>query len=156
MIHLPAGKFRVLLIDDDADACLLFRSALLKSGLILDLVEVTDGFAAVNYLLGNQPYANRKRFPLPDLIFLDFKMPDIGGFRVLKVIRKELGLQNLPIVVLSDSTLEADRTAAYLNGASSFHKKPSRPQEMRSLLQGIIALWGYNPLSPSLRRATAA
>ena len=131
----------MLLIDDDEDFRLLFASALEESGLDVGLFGVTDGFAAINYLLGNEPYADRANFPLPDLVFLDLAMPGKGGFDVLNDIRNKLGQQQLPIIVLSDSAIKTDVAAAYSSQASAFHRKPSRYRDLVSLLRTVIPLW---------------
>jgi len=130
-----------LLVDDDADYRRLFASALDESALDVDLFEARDGFAALNYLLGNEPYADRRKFPFPDLIILDMKMPGMDGLAVLNEIRSRLGLQNLPIIVLANSDLKADVTVSYSSRASAFHKKPSRYRDLVSLLQTVIPLW---------------
>jgi two-component system response regulator len=134
-------KLRILLIDDDCDDRQLFARALKKGRIEADLFEATDGSAAINYLLGNKPYDDRTKYPFPDLIFLDLKMPAMDGLDVLKVIRTKLGLQNLPIIVLTNSNIQADVFASYALSASSFHQKPHNPDDLIRLLQQIIPLW---------------
>lgn len=90
-------KSHLLLIDDDSDDRQLFATALEKSGLDVDLSEVTDGSAALDYLLGKKPYNDQAKYPYPDLIILDLKMPGMDGFELLKEIRKSIGAQNLPM-----------------------------------------------------------
>src|SRR5947209_17125578 len=65
------GKCNVLLVDDDENDRLLFSSALQDTGLNVELAEVPDGYGAINYLLSAEP----AEFPLPDVVFLDLKMP---------------------------------------------------------------------------------
>jgi len=146
-------KLRLLLVDDDENDRLFFRSGVEEDGLNVDLFEATDGFAAINYLLGNEPYSDRAKFPLPDVMFLDLNMPAMDGLAVLKEIRASLGFQDLPIVVLSNSELQTDVSAAYALGASAFHKKPTRYKELVSLLRSVITLWHNGRSSPSLRRS---
>jgi CheY-like chemotaxis protein len=144
-------KWRVLFVDDDKDYRQLFASALKESGLKVDFFEVTDGFAAINYLLGNEPYTDRKKFPFPDLAFVDLKMPGMDGLEVLKEIRTRLGLQNLPIIVLTTSDLQADVTASYSSRASAFHQKPPRYQDLVILLQTVVPLWLNFGASPEVK-----
>jgi CheY-like chemotaxis protein len=105
------------------------------------LFEAKGGVDALNYLVDKEPDSNLSMHGAPDLIFLDLNMPGMDGFAVIKKIRAKLGYQNVPIIVLSDSVTESDRTTAYALGASSFHKKPGHYQELRTLLQSVIALW---------------
>ncbi len=132
---------RCLLIDDEEDYRQLFASALKESGLDVELFEVPDGSAGLDFLRGNEPYVDRAKFPMPDLVFLDLAMKGLDGLAVLKDIRKKLGAQNLPVIVLSNSDVKDDVTAAYSSFASAFHRKPSRYRDLVSLLQTIIPLW---------------
>jgi CheY-like chemotaxis protein len=45
---------------------------------------VTDGQEAIDYLSGVGKFANREKFPLPDLMLLDLKLPHVMGLEVLK------------------------------------------------------------------------
>jgi CheY-like chemotaxis protein len=150
------GKLQLVLVDDNADDRLVFRLALAKSGLDVDLFEAADGSAALNYLLDKEPDSNRSDVRLPDLIFLDLKMPGMDGFAVLKEIRAKLGWQNVPVIVFSNSGSESDRTAAYALGASAFHNKPRCYEELLALLQSMVALWPNNHLVPTLPRMALA
>jgi CheY-like chemotaxis protein len=141
-------KLHVLLVDDDADDRLLFARALRRSGLEVDSFEAADGPAGINYLLGSEPYADRARFPFPDIVFVDLKMPGMDGFDVLKEIRTRLGLQSLPVVVLTNSNLKADVTASYDLRASAFHQKSHCHDDLVSLLQKVIPLWLATTASP--------
>jgi CheY-like chemotaxis protein len=135
------GKLRVLLVDDDNDERHVFATALKRTGLNADLFEATDGYAAINYLLGNEPYANRAKFPHPDLVFLDLKMPGLDGFDVLSEIRTKLGLQNLPVIVFTNSSAKKDGVSAYSSHASAVHQKPFEFDDLVSMLQSVIPLW---------------
>ncbi len=143
----------MLLVDDDENDRVVFRTALKKSGLDVELFEASDGFAGINYLIGHGPRADRGEFPWPDIIFLDLKMPGMDGFDVLKEIRMKLGLQNLPVVILTNSGLKVNTTAAYSLGASAFHTKPTNHEELIGLLQSVIPLWYGNGSSPSPRNS---
>jgi two-component system response regulator len=137
----PTRKWQFLLVDDDYDNRQLFALALKRSGVEADLCEAADSLAAINYLLGNKPYDDRAKYPYPDLIFLDLKMPEIDGFEVLKKIRMSVGLQNVPVIVLTNSNSERDAAAAYCFGASAFHQKPFKHDDLVGLLQTVIRLW---------------
>jgi len=134
-------RFRALLVDDDSNDRLLFRRALNKSGLGVDLIEAIDGSAGINYLLGKERFGNRAKFPFPDLVILDLKMPGTDGFDVLKEIRKTMGLQNLPVLVFTNSDCKEDAAKAYSSHASAFHQKPFEADQLANLLQEVIPLW---------------
>ena len=107
----------------------------------MDLFEATGGLAGINYLLGKERFGNRAEFPFPDLVILDLKMPGMDGFDVLKEIRMTEGLQNLPVVIFTNSGSKDDLVKAYSYHASAIHRKPFEADDMVSLLQKVIPLW---------------
>jgi two-component system response regulator len=134
-------RTRVLLVDDDGDDRLLFARALYKSGLDVDYLESTNGSNAVDHLLGSGECTDRARFPFPDLVVLDLKMPGVDGFDVLKEIRRNMGLQNLPVIILTNSDSRKDTVAAYSLHANAVHHKPFEHDDLVRLLQTVIPLW---------------
>jgi two-component system response regulator len=141
------GKFTVLLVDDNENDRLLFGSALKESGLDIDLFEVTDGYAAINYLLS----AEHANFPLPEIVFLDLTMQGMDGFAVLKEIRARPELKGLAVIVLTSSILLSDKLAAHALGANAVYQKPSRYHDLVTLLQTVIVPW-LHIYSQSLKR----
>jgi CheY-like chemotaxis protein len=146
-------KLQLVLVDDSPDDRFVFRLALAKSGLNVDLFEAADGSAALNYLLAKEPGSNLAHDRLPDLVFLDLKMPGMDGFDVLKQIRAKLRWQNVPLIVFTNSVSDSDRTAAYALGASAFHTKPACYKELIALLQSMVALWPNHHLVPTIPHA---
>ncbi len=70
----------ILLVEDNEDDVFLFRFAL-ESGRITNPVQVVmDGQEAMDYLAGAGKYADRAKFPLPVIVFLDLKLPYADGF----------------------------------------------------------------------------
>jgi two-component system response regulator len=130
-------KCQVLLIDDDDNDRLLFVAAIKDTGLDIDLVETSDGFAGFNYLLS----AEHAEFPLPDVVILDLKMPGMDGFGVLKEIRSQKQFKHLVVNILTNSNLQSDRLAAHALGATSFFQKPSKYEDLVGLLQTMLTPW---------------
>jgi len=113
-----------MLAEDLEDDILLIRTAFRKGNILNPLQVVRDGEEAIAYLQGEGKYANRLEYPLPDLLLLDLKMPRLDGFQVLRWIREQPGLRNLPVVVLTSSEQMRDVNEAYKLGANSFLVKP--------------------------------
>ncbi len=114
----------MLHVEDDPNDTLLFQHACRKAGVIFDLQAVSDGDQAIAYLRGANDFSDRGKYPLPQLILLDLKMPRVSGFDVLAWIRSEDSLKQMPVVVLTSSNHDADIKRAYDLGAKSYLVKP--------------------------------
>ena len=111
-----------------------------------------DGEAAIAYLLGSDPYHDRRKHPLPDLLLLDLKMPGIDGFEVLTWIRQQPGLSSLRVVVLTASDHIRDVNQAYQLGANSFMVKPSDFQNFVEFGKSIQTYWLRQSKAPETSR----
>ncbi|TVR68695.1 MAG: response regulator [Sphaerobacteraceae bacterium] len=110
--------------DDDDDDRMFAREALSENRLANDLHFVGDGEELMDYLLHQGNYADPATSPRPRLILLDLNMPNMDGREALEAIKAEPGLRQIPVVVLTTSTAEADIFASYDLGASSYITKP--------------------------------
>jgi len=131
----------ILLADDDPDDVLLFRMALNQAGFQNPLFVVSDGQEAIQYLSGDGIYADRARFPVPQLLLLDLKMPQMSGFDVLAWLRERPEWKGLPVVILTSSCYEPDVRHAYELGANSFLTKPSDFQGFVGTVKQMARFW---------------
>ena len=115
----------ILLADDNPDDVVLVRMAFKKTGIINPLMVVSDGARAIQYLKGEGEYADRQKFPFPQALLLDLKMPNMGGLGVLAWLRTWPLGKHLPVIVLTHSCYDSDVTQAYKLGANSFLVKPA-------------------------------
>src|SRR6266446_5944925 len=131
----PAPKvFTVLHVDDDLNDTELLRAATRRAEAHFDLQNVEDGEQAMAYLNGVPPYSDRLQHPLPALILLDLKMPRATGCEILKWIRNDEKLADIPVLVLSGSELQDDIRRAYAGGAASYIVKPLGFKDLVSLV----------------------
>lgn len=130
------GKL-ILLVEDDEHDVFFFRRALAKAGLELPLRVVSDGEQALQYLNGDGEYHDRAAHPLPDLIFLDLKLPYIGGMEVLEHIRQQPTLGSIDVIVLTSSPEERDRRRAFELGAKEYLVKPPTPKTLLHILDRL-------------------
>jgi CheY-like chemotaxis protein len=151
--------FALLLVEDDSNDIELFRHALEESaeraGVRVRLEVTRDGKEAIKYLSGQEGFAERQRFPFPDLIVLDLKMPGVTGLDVLAWLKGHEEYRRVPKIVLSSSSLERDVEEAYRLGANTFFQKPASLHELRELLYHLVSYWGRTQ-RPIIRYATAA
>jgi two-component system response regulator len=110
----------ILLIEDNQDDETLTLRALGKNNLAEYVTVMRDGAEALEYLLGKDAESR----PLPDVVFLDLKLPKIDGLEVLEKLRSDKRTRLLPIVVLTSSDIEDDINKAYRLGCNSFIQKP--------------------------------
>jgi len=108
--------------DDSEEDCLLVERAFQKSERMRFLGRVSDGDEAIAYLKGDGKYADREKFPFPDLLLLDLKMPGTDGFQVLKWLQTQ-SFPEMVVIVLSGSERGEDRAQALDLGAHSFQTK---------------------------------
>src|SRR6266568_9652845 len=87
------NELRILVAEDMADEVVLLKHAFRKAVADVPLHFVSDGQEAVDYLNGDERYANRAEHPLPTLLLLDLKMPRLNGFDVLEWLRQQPGLR---------------------------------------------------------------
>src|SRR6267142_5224903 len=114
----------ILLVEDREDDVLIIAKAFAEARLDNEVRVVSDGEAAIQYLKGEGIYADRSKYPLPNLILLDLKMPKVDGFEVLRWLRQQPAFANIVVVVLTMSTAIRDVNLAYQLGANSFMVKP--------------------------------
>jgi CheY-like chemotaxis protein len=131
----------VLYADDDGDDVFFMRRAFDQHGTEARLFTVKNGADAVAYLSGEGKYTNRAEHPLPQLVLLDLKMPVMDGFDVLKWIRGTPAVSSLPVIVLTSSANESDRSRAALLGANGYLVKPGRPDKLEDLVRVFKQYW---------------
>ncbi|HVK58660.1 MAG TPA: response regulator [Candidatus Kapabacteria bacterium] len=115
-----------LLVEDNEDDAFFMQRAFQAARLQNPLHIVTDGEQAIKYLSGQNGFSDREKYPLPDLIFLDLKMPGLNGFDVLRWIRNDQK-SKVPVAVLTSSPEEIDRRKARELGADCYLLKPPEP-----------------------------
>ena len=125
----------ILLVEDSADDVFLIRRALKKAGFQNPVHVVCNGKEAMAYLNGEGNPANRQFFPLPSLVLLDLRLPDLSGLAVLGWIRDQEHLRSLRVAVLTASENPNDVSAAHALGATLFLTKPLRVQEIVRLME---------------------
>ncbi|MDF1877948.1 response regulator [Sulfurimonas sp. SAG-AH-194-L11] len=117
----------VLAVDDDMINLKLLKSMLGKSGKVKEVIEANNGSDAIGQLKGRDDI---------DLILLDIIMPIMGGIDMLKVVRADDNLRQLPIIVLT--TDETKKAEALECGANGFLMKPIRNEELLKKIATVI------------------
>lgn len=143
------NSVRILLVEDSEDDLFFFKRSLTQTGIEAHLVHQPDGHTAVAYLervcVGQEP--------LPDLMFLDLKMPALSGFEVLEWIAQHRFARPLHVAVLSGSEQPGDVERALSLGATAYFVKPLLAQQLRTRIVECTAPRG--PAAPTVDGGTS-
>src|ERR1700692_4179176 len=108
----------ILIVEDDENDVFFLRKALQLEGISDQIRIVGDGEEAICYLEGRGDYLDRLRFPFPQVIYTDLKMPRKTGFDLLEWLRSRPECAVIPVMVLTTSQLDSDIRKAYQMGAN--------------------------------------
>ena len=135
----PTGRTgRVLIVDDEPNVRLVFRTALESAGFAVD--EADDGLAALDWLA---------KFTA-DVVLLDIQMPGAAGMDVLRKLR-DAG-NDVPVVIITAHGSIPDAVAAIKLGAIDFLSKPLTPDVLRRVVSEVIDR--HTPTVPNPEPAT--
>lgn len=137
----PNRPAHILLIEDSPMDIELTLNAFRERRLNNEIHVAAGGRKGLDYLLGHGEFADRAKFPFPDLILLDLKMPVIDGHEVLRQVKQIPVLKRIPVVVLSSSKEEGDRAVTYDNGANSYLVKPISFEGFLEVVSQIDSYW---------------
>lgn len=130
---MPPGSLRILLVDDDLDDRELFEMALRELRLDADIRTARDGVDALEQL-------GDAATPVPDIIFLDLNMPRMDGRQLLTRLRGLERYRDVPVVMYSTSSVNAERLSAQRLGATDYLVKPNTFTALCRDLKDVIRL----------------
>ncbi len=133
--------FKILLVDDDPIDQLFIKKALFKVVPNVDLVCSLRSEKAIKLL--------EEREYVPDLIITDLNMPGESGIELLKRIRDDVKLCNIPVIMMSTSAAQSDVNEAYLSCVSTYIQKPFDVKTYDHIAQVIVDYWCNVALLPS-------
>jgi CheY-like chemotaxis protein len=111
-------KHKILVVDDDPKALMLMEAMLGPHG--YDLVLLSDGSQVIQ----------TAREEKPDLILLDIMMPVFDGYTVLKKIREEETIKNIPVVMVTALGHDGNKAVAGILGAFAYITKPVNSKQL--------------------------
>ena len=123
----------ILLAEDSPDDQFLFRRALNQMGIEIAIVAVSDGQAVIEYLKGENLYADRIAYPIPTMLILDWSLPKMNGVAVLREMKGYSDWQKIPVVILSGSLDPGIAVQAKEMGAAAVLEKPLRAEQLTTL-----------------------
>ena len=117
---------KIFIIEDQASIIQLIQHNLEKEGFIVS--------SSVN---GNDGLKELKKFQ-PNLLLLDWMLPDFSGIEVCKNIRKDISLKNLPIIMLTAKGEEEDKIKGLDSGVDDYLTKPFSFNELLARIKAVL------------------
>lgn len=123
---------KVLIIDDEMHIVELLRFNLETSG--YKTIYSYDGFDGFI----------KAKEEKPDLILLDWMLPNISGIEVLKKIRQDADLKKIPVIMLTAKNMEDDKVEGLEVGADDYITKPFSIKELLARITSVMRRYGMN------------
>lgn len=130
----------ILLAEDNPQDVELTIEALTEHNIANDVIAVSDGVEALEYLNCQGKFENRKKGN-PAVLLLDIKMPRMDGIEVLEAIRNDEKLKSLPVVMLTSSREEPDLAKCYDLGVNAYVVKPVDFKDFLEAVKHIGIFW---------------
>ena len=140
MMH---GEKTFLLVEDDPYDVVFLQEEFRRARGSARLRVVYDGVEAMHYVSGHGDYADRRKYPKPDVILLDLKMPRWDGFEFLEWLRAKSPQQDrsVPVMVLSGCNIPEHLARAYALGANACLAKPIEWNNFQQHLAALGIYW---------------
>jgi CheY-like chemotaxis protein len=137
----PAEGFEPLLVEDNPSEAFLFCQALRKAGLPRRLPVARTAREAIDYLSGRGEFSDRVANPVPSIVILDYHLGGETGEEVLRFIRTDPALHDLPVVLFTSTSNPSDLARMRELGISAHIVKPSSFAELRTAMDLILNVW---------------
>ena len=119
---MAAEPMVILLAEDDEGHALLVKRNLVRAGIVNEIVHVTDGQQALDFVRREGKYAGRARTLL--LLVLDINMPCLDGIQVLQGIKADESTAKIPVIMLTTTDDPREIELCYEIGCSVYVTKP--------------------------------
>jgi diguanylate cyclase (GGDEF)-like protein len=119
------SKLKILTVDDDPD--------------ILDVLEVTlmEEYSIIQASTGKEAFEKLKA-EKPDILILDYQLPDTIGIKICEELRKNPIFLHLPVLMLTGKGETEDKVKGLSAGADDYMVKPFSPPELLARVQMLI------------------
>lgn len=141
MIEDGTQAVDILLAEDNENDVELTLRSFRKHRIVNSMHVVRDGKEALEYLFCTGRYAHRNPSDLPKIVLLDVKMPFVDGIEVLRRMRAEPRTHEIPVVMLTSSSLDRDAIECYDLGVNSYIVKPVDFEQFHEAARIIGFYW---------------
>ena len=116
----------VVIVEDEPDAAEMFAEMMRVSG--YRVVKIFSSTPAIGIITAEKP----------DVVILDVMMPDISGLEVLRIMRREDNLKNIPVILVSAKSMPSDIKKGMDAGASNYLTKPVSFLDLKKAVGELI------------------
>jgi CheY-like chemotaxis protein len=136
--------YTIWLVEDDENDAMLLRMAFERNSIANPVQWVKDGLEAVAYLNGDGVYADRTKYPFPEVLLVDLKMPRMTGLELLQWISEHPEFRIIPTIIMTSSRQELDIEAAYKLGANTYMTKPIAFDQLAQMVKLTHEYWAMS------------
>ncbi len=113
----------IVMIEDDEGHARLIEKNLRRAGIMNEIVHIDNGRKAADYLFGRGDFANNRPMA-PMLILLDLNLPELDGFQILEMIKKDSETRLVPVIILTTTDNPREVERGYALGCNVYVTKP--------------------------------
>jgi len=126
----------ILLVEDDPGHARLIEKNLRRSNITNEIVKLSDGQQALDYLFGEGEYAgSERRSPL--LVLLDLNLPLLDGYQVLKRMKGAERTKRIPVIILTTTDDAREVARCYDLGCNVYMTKPVDYEQFSDAIRKI-------------------
>ena len=120
-------KKTVIVVEDEPDAAEMFAEMMRVTG--FNVIQLFSSTPAISTITAEQP----------DLVILDIMMPDVSGLEVLRYMRRDPALKDIPVILVSAKSMPADIQEGLDAGASNYLTKPVGFLELKEAVEALVS-----------------
>lgn len=143
---------RILIAEDDDGHYTLIQRNLVRAGVSNEIYRFRDGQEAMDYLSGVRKALGTT--PKSFLLFLDLRMPKLGGLEVLEQLKADAVLRRIPVIVLSTASTKEEIDRCHRLGCCMYVVKPVEYGHFMEMIRKIGAFLSILEV-PALQRVNA-
>ncbi len=132
-------RIPILLVEDDKVDAMTVKRAIGEIKISNPLIIVENGEEALEYLRN----VNNKK---PGIILLDLDMPKMNGIEFLEIAKKDTSIKRIPVIVLTTSKEQQDRTESFNLGVAGYMIKPVDYVQFIEVIKTIHLYWTLSEL----------
>ena len=125
-------NMQIALVDDDSDEATIFQIA-------LELIGIDSKFNYYERAFDFLSHIENPKNSLPDIVFVDMKMPKISGQEMIAKIKENTRFDSIKAIIYTAHISEAQKLAMEAMGPYEFFIKPTELEDLIAMLKGIIS-----------------